>query len=161
VRGIEELARLAPELSGLLTGPSTPAQADPDTERSLLFESLSRLLAAVSEEAPILVVIDDLHWAAKPTLLLLRHLLRTGDGTRMHVVSTYRSTDLDRTHPLSGVLADLSRDGPTERLNLTGLGSDEVIAYLAASGYHDVALGEALSVVTRAIHSSSSRFCAT
>src|SRR5205823_4584984 len=111
VRGVEELARLVPELADIVSGLAGPSPADPDTERYLLFDAVARLLTAVAAELPILIVVDDLHWAAKPTLLLLRHLLRSGDGVRLQIVGTYRSTDLNRTHPLAGVLADLHRDG--------------------------------------------------
>lgn len=148
VRGVEELARLVPELADLVPGLRTPSQADPDTERYLLFDSLARLVAAVSVERPLLIVVDDLHWAAKPTLLLLRHLLRSGDGTRLHIVGTYRSTDLVRTHPLAGVLADLHGDGTADRLTVAGLDAEEVGSYLRAAGHHDADLGPALSTVT-------------
>lgn len=148
IRGIEELTRLVPELADLVPGLGAPSQADPDTERYLLFDALVRLLATVSSERPLLVVVDDLHWAAKPTLLLLRHLLRSGDGTRLQIVGTYRSTDLVRTHPLAGILTDLHRDGTAERLALTGFDVDEVTSYLSAAGHDDAHLGAALSTVT-------------
>src|SRR5260370_36043847 len=108
-------------------------QADRDTARSLLFDGLARVLNAVSREVPIVLVLDDLHWAGKPTLLLLRHLLRSGDGTLLQIVGTYRSTDLGRSHALAAVLADLHRDGPTERLTLAGLGADELSGYPRAT----------------------------
>jgi class 3 adenylate cyclase len=148
VRGAEEIGRLVPELADLFPALPPPAQADPDTERYVLFDALARLVAVVSEDLPVLVVIDDLHWAAKPTLLLLRHLLRSGEGSRLQVVATYRTTDLDRNHPLAGVLADLHRDGTAERVSLDGLEAVEVNEYLSAVGYEDARLGAALATVT-------------
>ncbi|MHB8463264.1 MAG: nuclear transport factor 2 family protein, partial [Acidimicrobiales bacterium] len=148
VRGVEELARLVPELADLVPGLAAPAQASPDTERYALFDAMVRLLTAVSQEMPVVVVVDDLHWAAKPTLLLLRHLLRSAEGARVLILGTYRHTDLDRTHPLAGTLADLHRDGTAERLTLTGLGAGDVTEYLSAAGYDDEHLGAALSSVT-------------
>ena len=84
-----------------------------------------------SAEAPVVLILDDLHWAAKPTLLLLRHLLRFGDRARVQIVGTYRSTDLDRSHPLAAMLADLHRDGTANRISLSGLDEDDVSAYVA------------------------------
>jgi class 3 adenylate cyclase/tetratricopeptide (TPR) repeat protein len=148
VRAAEHLARLTPELTDLLPRGTAPAQADPDTERAMLFDALARLFVAVSTEAPLVVVIDDLHWAGKPTLLLLRHLLRAGEGSRLLIVGTYRSTDLSRAHPLAGVLADLHRDQTAERLILGGLAADDVATFVRDAGHDDTRLGEALSTVT-------------
>jgi class 3 adenylate cyclase len=148
VRGAEHLVRLTPELTDLLPRGVAPAQADPDTERAMLFDALARLFASVSSEAPLVVVIDDLHWAGKPTLLLLRHLLRAGERSRLLIVGTYRSTDLSRAHPLAGVLTDLHRDQTAERLTLGGLTGDDVATFVRAAGHDDTRLGEALSAVT-------------
>jgi class 3 adenylate cyclase/ketosteroid isomerase-like protein len=148
IRGIEELARLVPDLNDQLPATGHAGQVDPDTERYLLFDAFVRLLASVSSDTPVLIVVDDLHWAAKPTLLLLRHLLRSGDGLRVQIVGTYRSTDLDRTHPLAATLADLHRDGTADRLLLTGLATEDVTEYLRASGFDDTRFGAALSTVT-------------
>ena len=68
-----------------------------------------------------MLVLDDVHWAAKPTLLMLRHVLRSGTPSRLLIVATYRDTDLDRTHPLADLLADLRRVPEVERLALEGL----------------------------------------
>ena len=95
-----------------------------------------------------MLVLDDLHWAAKPTLLLLRHLLRFGEHARVQIVGTYRSTDLDRSHPLAAMLADLHRDGTANRISLSGLDEDDVTAYVAKAGYDDEELGRALASVT-------------
>ncbi len=70
---------------------------------------------------PVLLVLDDLHWAAKPTLFLLRHLLRSTESARLLVLGIYRDTDLGRTHPLADLLADLRRSGASERVSLVGL----------------------------------------
>ena len=98
--------------------------------------------------APVVLILDDLHWAAKPTLLLLRHLLRFGEHARVQIVGTYRSTDLDRSHPLAAMLADLHRDGSANRLSLSGLDEDDVTAYVAEAGYDDEELARALASVT-------------
>ncbi|MDA2889605.1 BTAD domain-containing putative transcriptional regulator [Mycolicibacterium sp. BiH015] len=147
-RGVEALLPLVPGLTDLLPEIASPTRADPDTERYALFDAVVALLGYVSAEAPIILVLDDLHWAAKPTLLLLRHLLRFGEHARVQIVGTYRSTDLDRSHPLAAMLADLNRDGTADRLQLGGLDQDDVTEYLAASGYDDEELARALASVT-------------
>ncbi len=122
--------------------------SDPDTERYALFDAVVALLETASKSAPVVLVLDDLHWAAKPTLLLLRHLLRFGDHARVQIVGTYRSTDLDRSHPLAAMLADLHRDGTANRLTLSGLDEDDVTTYVAEAGYDDEELARALASVT-------------
>lgn len=148
LRGVEALLPLVPRLTDVL--PDLPAQhhADPDTERYALFDAVVALLGIASTDAPVVLVLDDLHWAAKPTLLLMRHLLRFGEHARVQIVGTYRSTDLDRSHPLAAMLADLHRDGSADRLALGGLDEHEVTAYVVEAGYDDEELAQALASVT-------------
>ncbi|MGV0794921.1 BTAD domain-containing putative transcriptional regulator [Mycolicibacterium sp. XJ1819] len=148
LRGIEALLPMVPLLADALPDLAAPHHADPDTERYALFDAVVALLSIAATSAPVVLVLDDLHWAAKPTLLLLRHLLRFGEQARVQVVGTYRSTDLDRSHPLAAMLADLHRDGSADRLALGGLDDEDVTAYVAAAGYDDDELARALSSVT-------------
>jgi predicted ATPase len=116
-----ELARLVPELGERL-GTRPPTTGDPEAERDRLFEAVVSLFAAASRARPLVLVLDDLQWAAKPTLLMLRHLLRSREPTRVLVIGTYRDTELDRSHPLAEMLANLRRDTvEVERLRLRGL----------------------------------------
>src|SRR6185312_738358 len=148
LRGVEALLPLVPGLTDILPDLAAPTRADPDTERYALFDAVVALLEVASASAPVVLVLDDLHWAAKPTLLLLRHLLRFGEHARVQVVGTYRSTDLDRSHPLAAMLADLHRDGTASRIQLRGLDEDDVSAYVAEAGYNDEELARALASVT-------------
>lgn len=148
MRGVEALLPLAPGLTDVVPDLAAPPRADPDTERYALFDAVVALLGLASATAPIVLILDDLHWAAKPTLLLLRHLLRFGEHARVQIVGTYRSTDLDRSHPLAAMLADLHRDGTVNRLQLSGLDEDDVSAYVAEAGYDDEELARALASVT-------------
>ena len=147
VRGVDELTRMLPELKDML-GDKPGLGADPDTERLALFDAVTQLLIAASNEAPVLLVLDDLHWAGKTTLSLLRHLLRGARGNRLLVVGTYRDTELARTHPLAETLADLRREPDTHRMTLSGLAPTDVAAYLEAIGNTDGALGRELAEVT-------------
>lgn len=148
LRGAEALLALVPGLVDVLPDLSPQPRADADTERYALFDAVVGLLGLASGSAPVVLVLDDLHWAAKPTLLLLRHLLRFGEHARVQIVGTYRSTDLDRSHPLAAMLADLNRDGSVDRLQLGGLDEADVTAYVTASGYDDEELALALAAVT-------------
>ncbi|MCV7436618.1 AAA family ATPase [Mycobacterium seoulense] len=148
LRGVEALLTLVPGLTDVLPDLAAPTRADPDTERYALFDAVVALLTMASASAPVVLILDDLHWAAKPTLLLLRHLLRFGEHARVQIIGTYRSTDLDRSHPLAAMLADLHRDGTANRLALSGLDEDDVTAYVAEVGYNDEELARALASLT-------------
>jgi class 3 adenylate cyclase/tetratricopeptide (TPR) repeat protein len=145
-----ELVRLVPELGERLRDLPAPLRSDPETERYRLFDAVAAWLASASGEAPLLLVLDDLQWAAKPTLLLLRHVVRSPEPKRLLVVATYRDTELDHDHPLLAVLADLRRQGSVERFSLLGLDQSGVAAFVAqASGQ---ALDDDALSLARAIH---------
>ncbi|MGH9042381.1 MAG: ATP-binding protein [Acidimicrobiia bacterium] len=148
-----ELTRLVPELPDLVSGLPGPMRSDPETERYRLFAAISSWLAEVSAASPVLLVLDDLQWAAKPTLLLLRHVLRGPDPTRLLIVATYRDTDMGRGHPLPELLADLRRDGGVERIPLSGLDTPAINAFLETAAGHE--LGEEGDALARAIWSET------
>ncbi|MDQ3945847.1 MAG: adenylate/guanylate cyclase domain-containing protein, partial [Actinomycetota bacterium] len=128
-----ELARLVPELTQLVPALPEPLRSDPETERYRLFDAVAVWLANVSAETSVLLVLDDLQWAAKPTLLLLRHVLRSSEPVRLLVVATYRDTDIGRGHPLTEFLADLRREAAAQRVSLTGLDQAAVAAFIEAA----------------------------
>lgn len=151
--GAAELAVLTPGLRERLPHLRPHSAPDDDTARRRLFEAVTDWLATASADQPVLLVLDDLHWAAKPTLLLLKHVLRHDEPLRLLVVGTYRDTDLDRSHPLAEVLADLRREAGVERVQLRGLTADEVSAFLEAAAGHD--LEEAGRELARTLHSET------
>ena len=77
-----ELGRLIPELRRRVPELPPPDPGDPETDRYRLFEAVAGLLAEISAAVPVLIVLDDLQWADRPTLLLLRHLARSPHNTR-------------------------------------------------------------------------------
>lgn len=133
-----ELSRVLPDLAARVPGLAAPVPSDPETERHRLFEAVTDLLGEMSHSHPVILVLDDLHWADKPSLLLLRHLLRSATPMRLLVLATYRDTDLDRTHPLADVLADLRREPGVTRLDLTGLDPSEVAILMERAAGHDL-----------------------
>ena len=129
------LAKLTPALSEFA---ATPMAVAPDTERYVMFDAVAKLLGAVAQTTPLLVVIDDLHWADRPTLLLLRHVMRACENGSLLVAATYRDTELDRRHPLAESLTDLRRETGYERIQLRGLARSEVVELMAARAEHDI-----------------------
>jgi hypothetical protein len=120
-----ELARVVPEMGGH-SAAGSGEQTDPDSARWRLFQAIDAFLARLSEQAPVVLALDDLHWADKSSLLLLAHLGRSADPARLAIVCAYRQSELGRSHPLAGVLADLHREHQPERFALAGLTPDEV-----------------------------------
>ncbi|MGH2896041.1 MAG: ATP-binding protein [Solirubrobacteraceae bacterium] len=88
-----ELSRLLPDLTQRVDGLTAPVAADPDTERHRLHSAVADLLAAAGRWIPLVVVIEDGHWADTPTLLLLRHLARGAADARGLVITTFRDTE--------------------------------------------------------------------
>src|SRR5204863_4712433 len=76
-------------------------------------------------QAPLMLIVDDLHWADGPSLALLRHLAKTDCG-QLLLVGTYRATDVARSNPLVGLLAALRRHPGVSRVHLEGLSPGEV-----------------------------------
>lgn len=131
-----ELSRLCPVVGALVPGLDPPLRSDPETERYRLFEAVASWLVAAAEPAGLVLVLDDLHWATRPTLVLLQHVLHASAHSRLLVVVTYRDTDFDRAHPLAAVVADLRRTTGVERIALSGLDVDGVTRLVAgAAGY--------------------------
>jgi class 3 adenylate cyclase len=111
-------------------------EAGAETERFLLFEAVSALLSSMSSESPIVIVLDDLHWADAASLDLLRHLVVTAAGLRVAVVATHRELDVSRRHPLTALLAELRREPAVTRVGLSGLADGEVMELIeVAAGF--------------------------
>ena len=135
--GAGELFRLVPELEQRVSG-LRPTKSDPETERYLLFEAIAGWLEAQSTIAPTLLVLDDLHWAAEPTLHMLRHVLQSERNMNLLVIGTYRDTEIDRTHPLGALLAHLRRAEGVDRIALRGLDRDGVVDLVERASGNDL-----------------------
>ncbi len=134
-----ELAYLAPELRRLLPELAElgePIRSDPESQRFALFEAVAALIETATREQRALLVVDDLHWAARPTLLMLRHLIRSERPLGALLLGTYRETELDPSQPLAQLLADLQRDASTKRLSIGGLDEPAIAALLEAAVGH-------------------------
>jgi predicted ATPase len=139
-----ELVRLCPEVAVRVPGLPEPVVSDARTEEYRLFEAVTSWLIEASAESGIVLVVDDIHWATRATLLLLVHLLKAAaadPSARLLVVGTYRDTELGRNHPLTGVLADLRRVPGVERLDLHGLDLAETIQLVQSVAGHELDAG--------------------
>jgi predicted ATPase len=126
-RGAAEVAGLLPgqaagELGVLLPDFGTPsAGADPGTARARLFEVLLILLEALAEQQPVVLVVEDVHWADRSTCDLLSFLVRNIQQARVLLVVTFRSDELNRNDLLRPLLAGLARAEGVSRLELVRL----------------------------------------
>ncbi|HEY2387509.1 MAG TPA: hypothetical protein VGK30_11145, partial [Candidatus Binatia bacterium] len=88
---------------------------------------------ALAAGRPLVLVLDDLHWADKPSLLLLQFLAREMGAMRILLVATYRDVELRRQHPLAATLGELAREPLCSRLVLRGLAPSDVAAFIASA----------------------------
>jgi tetratricopeptide (TPR) repeat protein len=124
-----ELQRIFPGLRDLFPNLPEPS-AETEEGQFRLFDAFSAFARSVAVETPLVLVLDDLHWADGATLGLLTHLARELARARILVVGTYRDTDLDRRHPLATALAELGREDLFSRISLRGLSLAETEEYL-------------------------------
>jgi class 3 adenylate cyclase len=130
------LLGLVPALAKRLPDVQPTQSADPDSERVRLFGAVVGLLSAASAEGGLLFVVDDLHWADRASLQLLRHVCASTQLSKVMVLGTYRDSELSAGDALSDALASITREAPTERFDLVGLEDIEVIAMMEAVAGH-------------------------
>jgi tetratricopeptide (TPR) repeat protein len=125
-KGASVVAQLIPEVADAL--PDLPALPvlEPELARFQFFDAVSTLLRAASRATPVVVVVDDLHWADHSSLVLLQFLTRELGAARLLLIGTYRDIEGNRRHPLNDTPAEVVREPVTTRLVLQGLGQAEV-----------------------------------
>ena len=128
-----DLIPLLPDLAERVPGVGEPAPAEPDVERLRMLDAAGGLLEA-ADAAPMLLVLDDMHWADELSLLLLRHLLRADAGMRLLVLTTYRDTEPGRSPPLVDVVTGLARRPDVAHLQLGPLAEPDIATILAHAG---------------------------
>lgn len=121
--GATDLVQMAPELRALLPGVPVEIAATPDSEhaRFRLFDSFAGFLRETGRESPLVLILDDLHWADRPSLALLAALARDLGGLRVLIVGTHRVAEAGPDHPLTATLGTLRRLPAVQRLALQGL----------------------------------------
>lgn len=117
-------------------------------DRFALFQTVTELFARIAGDHGLLLVLEDLHWADKPSLLLLQHITRNLATSKVLIVASYRDVEVSRQHPLAAMLSDLRRERAVERVLLRGLDRDQVHALVAAIGRSTDSFVDALSKQT-------------
>jgi DNA-binding CsgD family transcriptional regulator len=131
--GAADIAQLVPAVHDRIPDLPAPSPLEPEAARFRLFDSLAGFLRTAAARRPLLLVLDDLHWADVASLALLRFMSRElagVEGSSPLVVGSYRHTEVDQGHPLLAAVADLTR-GQHRWLLLGGLGQREVAGFMA------------------------------
>ncbi len=132
-----EIARIVPEIRRLFGDIPPALDLPPEQERRYLFNSIRDFIGRAAELRPMLLVLDDLHWADEPTLLLLEHVAESLDDVPLLVLGTYRDVELEVDRPLARTLEDLLRRRLAERISLKRLDEPAVAAMMAGLAGQD------------------------
>jgi len=138
------------ELRRFLPDHSAIAERSTDDPTGELFGAVYGLLANLDDEGPVVLVVEDLHWADRSTLDLISYLARELESARVLLIGTYRADEMRRSHPLRPVLAELNRLPNVSRLDVEPLGDREVAQLLSAISGSDLPDRLAAEVVDRA-----------
>ncbi len=130
---IEQFGML-PDRSPALRAIAQPGIAH-STSQAALFGEVREFLVAIAHERPLVILLDDLHWADTASLDLLRFVARTLSRVPILLLVTYRSDEVTRGHPLYWLLPVLVREALAVRIDLSPLGDDDVHA-LVEHAYH-------------------------
>jgi DNA-binding SARP family transcriptional activator len=144
--GAPDLAQLLPELRAPDHEPSEPAALEPDAARFRLFETVASFLTKTAVRRPLVLVLDDLHAADEPSLLLLRFVARALGRGRVLVIAAYRDLDPLLGDPLATTLAEIAREPVTATLSLRGLSEDDVARFIELTSVRPPAPGIAATV---------------
>ncbi len=126
------LARLLPDLHRLLPEIQETPALGPEAERYRLFDGVSDFLLKVAAAAPLLLFLDDLHWADGATLLLLGHLARRLTEGSLLAVGTYRDAEVEAQHPLAALLAEMTRQRLGSNITLRPFAREEALELAGA-----------------------------
>lgn len=138
-----------PDLGRLFTDLRLPAPlplGDPALEKTRLFEAVARLLERLTRETPVLLFLDDLHWADPASIELLHYLARGLADQAVFVLGTYRAEEIDTARGLRSLVTSLRRAGLAEEAVITRLGP-EAVAALATGVLRSEAPGELLTLL--------------
>jgi pentatricopeptide repeat protein len=128
-----ELVRIVPQIASRVPELPHVPPLPPAAAQMALVEAVYQFFAFVTaHEAPLLIFLDDLHWADEGTLTLLHALARRAQSLRLVIVGTYRDVELDTRHPLERTLAAMNRERLYERITLRRLPEPAVDQMVAA-----------------------------
>jgi hypothetical protein len=128
--GAGDIAEVVSAVREKLPDLGPPARLDPEESRFRFFDSVATFLRNAAAAAPLVLVLDDLHWADKASLLLLQFIASQPGPARLLILGTYRDVELGRQHPLEQTLGELARLPHCDRVLLRGLARDDVRRFL-------------------------------
>ncbi len=123
---------LGPEAEHLGPALAVGGRADELTGQTATLQAVRRVLAHLARRRPVLLIVEDAHWADRSTRDLIAFLAGAPSPTPVALIVTYRRDDLHRGHPLRPLLAELARRPHVEHLGLEPLGRADASALLAA-----------------------------
>jgi len=128
--GAADIAEIAAEVRERIPDLKPLPALEPEQARFRLFDSVASFLKAAGGHQPLVLVLDDLHWADRPSLLMLEFVARELGGARLLLIGSYRDVDVSRQHPLALSLGELTRERLFQRLLLRGLGMEDVAKFI-------------------------------
>jgi DNA-binding protein Fis/predicted Ser/Thr protein kinase len=142
-----ELAKLVPEIIDKIGPVPSIATEDPSQERFRLFEGVTQVFLRLSQEAPLILFLDDLNWADPASLELFLYVARNVSGRFLLVVGAFRDVELEEDTALSSMLLDLNRDRLLNSIRLERLDASQVAQMIGETfGEEDVS-GEFLALI--------------
>ena len=124
--GAPFVAQIVAEVAEILPDVRSPSSTGAEAGRFRLFDAVATFVRNAGAVQPLMLVLDDLHAADAPSILLLRFVARELGDTRVLVLGAYRDVELDRDHPLTVALAELSREPVARHVPLPGLAEGAV-----------------------------------
>ena len=149
--GAADINEVVSDVKERLPDLKPPPQLDsPEQARFRLFDSITAFLKSASLKQPLVLVLDDLHWADQPSLLLLQFVARELGNSRLLLIGTYRDMELSRQHQLAESLGELTRERLFQRVLLRGLSQQEVGRFIEVAAGVDPPSG-----LTEAVHTQT------
>ena len=128
--GAADIAEVVSDVRERLPGLPSAPQLEPEQARFRLFDSITAFLKTASQRQPLVLVLDDLHWADQPSLMLLQFVARELGGARLLIIGNYRDMELSRQHPLAEALGELTRERLFQRVLLRGITQEDVERFI-------------------------------
>jgi ABC-type oligopeptide transport system substrate-binding subunit len=135
---IADLLTIAPALRAQYPDVPPNPPLEPQAEQQRIFDNVMNFFSALTMRAPVMLIIDDAHWADSATLALVRHVARRSRQLPLWLVLTYREVELDEIRPFNAMLLDLSRERLATRLKLTRFDREQTRVMLAAMFQEDI-----------------------
>ncbi len=126
------IAQVIPEVAEKLGALQPPPELEPEPARFRLFDSLTGFFKQAAAQRPLVLALDDLHRADRPSVLLLQFLVRELRDQRVLLVGTYRDAELGRDPALARLLGEIAREDPERTVGLEGLARSDVAALVEA-----------------------------